>query len=110
MGDSAEIFAAYNAATRAERMTRRLDAMDQYHQLVDLARTSGLVFQRYTKAHYRISLPGVWRINLYPGNCRVYSDPTKPGPHLNLPMPWTLQQAVEQAIKAHLKRKGKGPS
>jgi hypothetical protein len=32
------------------------------------------------------------------------------GPHLNLPMPWTLQQAVEQAIKAHLKRKGKGPS
>lgn len=82
--------------TKHERLaTARKDLIEAE----TLAAQNGLYLRRCTDSHYQLR-GARWLLNLYPGNQRLYRDPTKDQlGWLELPDPWTLLDVVHAAAE-----------
>ena len=93
---------------------RRAQAKLDFAQASTLAAQNGLRFSRLSETQYHLKgkFPDgrPWLMNVYPGNCRIYHDPNKRGPFIDISFGWGLLDVVEAAIKAMrlLQRKGEG--
>lgn len=85
-----------------KRASRRASAFDSWQEVARLAEANGLRLIRQTGVHYQLCPPKkAWILNIYPGNCRLYSDKNTPrkAPFLNFAgRKWTLHEVVEEAI------------
>lgn len=100
MSDIGELWKDVREARMGEAMDRRLAAGSCYLRLADMARHYTLGLERHSDAHYSIThLATGWRLNVYPGNRRVYMDRNRArAPYLVLPRDWTLENVVMAAI------------
>lgn len=93
--------------SRNDRYERRKQSRERaqvdYREASILAEKHGLRLTIKTQAHYQLSKPSGWLINVYPGNHRLYHDRNRPKPpYLNVPMGlWTLLDVVKAAIEAN---------
>lgn len=95
------IFDEMKAERQLEKSDRRVSARQQFISAKDLAAAHHLILHRCSDVHYQL-MPTHrrWLINVYPGNQRLYSDKSKPGPYLKskLPIPWDLLDVVKSAV------------
>lgn len=71
-----------------------------FQEAYDLACLNGLFLIQHSGVHYSLRHPvAKWRLEIYPGNQRIYSPPDERGPLLNLRQPWTILDAVRRAAK-----------
>ena len=101
MSESIEQLKALSDYHREQGVIRRSDNIVLYPAAQKLAAENGLVLIQCTESHYQLMpIHKPWVINLYPGNGRVYSDPShKPrAPFLGLDPGWTLLHAVQELI------------
>lgn len=65
------------------------------------AAQAGLKLEQHTDVHYSLSSSDGWRLNIYPGNLRLYHnrDYKKP-PFLKVPPEWNLLDVIDAAIAA----------
>jgi len=68
-----------------------------------LAEQNGLRLIRYRSTHFALVAKGPtpWRLEVYPGNQRLYPPHGSKAatPHLKLPSPWSLIDVVNAAIR-----------
>ena len=79
---------------------RREIAADDFLDADNLARKHRMRLLCRSESHYQLT-DGDWLLNLYPGNCRIFTDKNHGGPYLDFAgARWTLVQVVERAIAA----------
>ncbi len=97
-------YAAYRDMRRykqAEGRERASRAIVDYPAAKVEAELFGMRLISQTTGHHYALERDHWRINLYPGNQRIYHDRNRPGPFLeNVPEPWSLMDIVRSAIQA----------
>lgn len=86
-----------------ERETKqhRIDrAGNQFDEARACASAAGLCLVRRGENHYQLSKHGGWLLNLYPSNCRIYSDKNRDrAPFLDFAgVRWTLADVVARAV------------
>ena len=82
---------------------RRTQAKRDFREASTLAAQNGLRFSHINDVQYQLrgKTFGVsWLINVYPGNCRLYHDPQKTAPFLEISSEWGLLDVVQSAITA----------
>lgn len=86
----------------AEKRSERADlAEQQFGAAAKLAAEHGFTLRRCTPIQYQLWPAGKkWLINIHPSNRRIYHDPNKRGPYLDVPACWTLLDVVKAAVKA----------
>lgn len=91
---------------RKERMqdggARRESNALLYGQAQQKASQAGMILEQHTDVHYSLqSQTYGWRLNIYPGNRRLYHDRQhKKPPFLKVPPDWNLLDVIDAAIAA----------
>jgi hypothetical protein len=99
--EAAEIWADFRDEKKRRKYRRRQRATREFSEAHAEAAKAGLVLVRNTEDHYQLSpIDGAWIMNLYPGTQRLYSDPNRRPPWIEVPRPWTLADVVKAAAKA----------
>lgn len=93
-----DVFKDLREVRRVDGRDRREEAGEQFQQLAARCKQHGYKLKQNTDAHYTLSSPLGWRLEIYPGNCRIWAPPGRNRPHLKLPKRWTLAQVVDAAI------------
>lgn len=100
MSDIGETFRDLREARQTIGHERRWSAGDLYHEAAARAYRAGLDLTRHNEAHYSLAREGGWRLNIYPGNGRLYMDRNHArAPFLALPEGWTILDVVDAAIR-----------
>jgi hypothetical protein len=95
------------------RAQNREAAGEQFHEAERIAKAHGLLLTRHTGTHYSLTKRNdfreiVWRLNIYPGNRRLWWDRNHGKPPFYLPFnlgqPWTLLDVVRAAVEAQEER------
>lgn len=88
---------------------RRANAAAEFEEAAIGAEQFSMTLRKCSDTTYQLrhNTAG-WLVNIYPGKCRIYTDPNKPkAPYLNVPTPWTLGDVVDAAIAAcHSQKEG----
>ncbi len=95
------IFEERKAERQLEKSCRRASASQQFASARNLAAAHHLILHCCSDVHYQLTpTHRRWLINVYPGNQRLYSDRSKPGPYLksHLPDQWDLLDVVKAAV------------
>lgn len=74
-------------------------SMEVLEQAKELARENGFSLIRHSPWHFALVYKR-WIYNIYPANQRIYVDPKRKGPFLEVTRPWTLLDVVTAAICA----------
>lgn len=83
-------------ARQAEADARRSRALVVFQEIGPRLVGTGLTLIRHTQSHYQIRHRSGWILDLYPGNQRIYRNPTRVrSPHLKLPRPWSLGDVID---------------
>ena len=96
--DNSADWDAEKQARRHEKNLRRSEANRQWPEAKAIAEAHGLRLIPCTMNHYQLVQEGGFLVNLYPCNCWVWIDPTRPKrpPFVNLSgEKWTLVQVVQ---------------
>lgn len=82
-----------------KRELRRAQAFCDYPEVAKDALAAGLLLTCRSESHYQLMPPDkAWILNLYPGNCRLYSDKNTriKAPYLNFAgHKWSLRDVVK---------------
>lgn len=79
-------------------------AADQFEAAADILEAVGATLKQHAPHHLAIKYGG-WTLDIYPANCRLFSDrraKIRP-PIISVPKPWTLidvAKAVARVIRA----------
>lgn len=100
MGDAIDGLRAVSivrqAERQAERSDRRLQASEDYLTVAMLADQTGMILSRCSESHYQLRY-GRLLWNLYPGNCRMWSQGT---PYVQgIDRGWSLRDVVVAVAK-----------
>ena len=81
---------------------RRKLARQQMPEAQALAVASGLEIRQNSESHFTLSRPGVWRVELYPGNQRIYRGQQSAAPFLKLDHleRWSIIDCIKAAVAA----------
>lgn len=84
-------------------MLRRQEASRHLPRAQKVLRNSGsrMILEQKSEFHYQLSIPGVWILKIYPGNCRLQYDKqqnSKP-PFFRMRPPWNLLDVVREAVR-----------
>jgi len=79
----------------------RLAAIDDFPATQRRCSLAGLALMQHSEVHYSITHPHRgWRLNIYPGNRRIYMDLNRPrAPYLKLPEDWSLEDVITALIQ-----------
>ena len=104
MSDIGEMYRQMKQERQRDGERRRAQAAIEYVTAARLAgERGGLKLTQHSDTHYTLvrPLPHHWRIELYPGNQRIYRS-LGGAPFLKMPQwrEWTLRDAVEAALAA----------
>lgn len=98
---TSEMWKAIKQERKIHNQNRRYFADAQHELASHIAEAAGLKLLRHTDSHYSLGVAGGWRVNIYPGNRRIYHDENRSrGPYLKLPGEWNILDVVEAAISA----------
>ena len=103
MGDDMirETYRALRWKQKQDAAAARIEAMREFAAARDLAEQGGRwVLRQHGIAHYSLEhKERKCRLNVYPGNRRLYWDKERPkGPHLKVESNWTLTDIVRAAL------------
>lgn len=99
MNDEYEFFKSLKKEQGKSAKDRRTLNMQIFEEARKLAYEHGMILIQHTDVHYTLSANN-WRLNLYPGNQRLYHDKKhKKPPFLEVPENWTLKDIVDACIK-----------
>lgn len=97
-----EVFKLLRQERSLDGSARREVNARLYGQARQKAAQAGLVLEQHTDVHYSLqSQMHGWRLNIYPGNRRLYHDRQhKKPPFLKVPPEWNLLDVIDAAIAA----------
>jgi hypothetical protein len=91
----------HNERKQKEGKARRLFASRQFKTVSNLAKEYGFELKQFSESHYQlIHCKKGWILNIYPGNRRLYTDPKRKAPYLNVSASWDLMEVLTAAIEA----------
>lgn len=97
-----EIFDVLRKERQDAAVENRQRATAEYIAARSLADAADMKLCRHSEAHYSLThrVDG-WRVNIYPGNHRLWHDPQRPrAPYLRLKeLAWGLMDVVRTAIE-----------
>lgn len=93
-----------------KKRARRIKAESDYLEACRIAEDHGFLLKKYSQQHYGLMRPDgpFWRVDFYPGNCRVYRDPHSTNRRLELQFyqEWNLITFVEAAVRSMKEESG----
>lgn len=93
----------HNQIVRAEKKDNMARSINKLKEAKKLANDNNFVLKQHSQIHYSLNfIQGgkvKWRLNIYPSNQRLYSDPNHRGPFIKVNRPWTLVDVVRAATE-----------
>jgi hypothetical protein len=101
MNEDYEFYKTLRKDKSQEGKQRREQNVKLFAEARQKAACAGMTLEQHGDVHYALQSPEGWRLNIYPGNLRLYYDRqyNKP-PFLKVPPVWNLIEVIDAAIAA----------
>ena len=93
-----------NPEQSLKRNERADVAAKQFVAACGWAISKGIDLRQCSRWHYQLKSPEGRILNIYPGNCRLWSDPAHEWPYVRIEDDWDLLQVVRAAVEVWCER------